>query len=412
MKKLPSAELSSRQQLGGASPKRSKAALWIATLFAGVGIGSCVTNAPVAHQKPSGGAGDSGGSFLASAANAAGGGATSYAASGEPIVKAVQQAAPAVVSIDTTARVNYRVFDSPSDEFWGQGGRSVTREAPSGAGSGVLLEGGYVLTNQHVVGDAVDSGGTIKISLADGRQLTARAVGADRATDIALLRVSDSGDGKGKTGSLPVAPLGATDALLPGQTVIAIGNPVGLSASVSSGVVSALGRPLRMEDRTYENLIQTDTAINPGNSGGALIDLAGRVVGINTLVRTDAQNIGFAIPIKTALRIVDQLKKYGKVRRPTDGVIALEMTPRVARFLNLPSNTRGVAVQDLYRNSPADQAGLRQGDVIVQINDTPIGDEPTYRKTLESLKIGDEITLTLLRNGARQTARLRLAEAR
>ena len=226
--------------------------------------------------------------------------AAPYDASKEPIVAAVKLAAPAVVSIDTTSRQVYQVFDDPMDRFWGNGGRRETREVPRGAGSGVLLKDGYVLTNQHVVGEAVDTNGSITVRLPDGRSFKASAVGTDRSTDVALLKVETKE-------SLPASSLGLDGSLVPGQSVIAIGNPVGLSASVSSGVVSALGRPIAVEDRLYENLIQTDTAINPGNSGGALVDLGGRVVGINTLVRNDAQNIGFSIPIQTAMRVADSL---------------------------------------------------------------------------------------------------------
>jgi S1-C subfamily serine protease len=267
-----------------------------------------------------------------------------------------------------------------------------------------LLEGGYVLTNQHVVGESVKTGGKITITLTDGRVFTAQPVGADRATDVALLKVQDPQ-------RLPTAQLGENDALLPGQTVLAIGNPVGLSHSVSAGVVSALGRPLVMEDRTYENLIQTDTAINPGNSGGALVDLGGKVVGINTLVRTDAQNIGFAIPIKTAMQIVGELKRYGKVRRPYDGVVTTELTARLARMLRLPEGTSGVVVRAVYRSSPAAMAGFQQGDVIVRLASTPTPDEASYRKALESQRIGQEVELEILRDGQQGTVRLRLAEA-
>ena len=211
--------------------------------------------------------------------------------------------------------------------------------------------------------------------------------------------------------SLPVSQLGENDSLQPGQTVLAIGNPVGLSHSVSAGVVSALGRPLVMEDRTYENLIQTDTAINPGNSGGALVDLGGKVVGINTLVRTDAQNIGFAIPIKTAMQIVGELKRYGKVRRAFDGIVPTELTARLSRMLRLPEGTKGVVVRALYRNSPAGTAGLQQGDVIVQLAGKSIPDEVGYRKALAGLKIGQEVELAILRDGQQGTVRLKLTEA-
>lgn len=326
-----------------------------------------------------------------------------YSADKEPIVQAARIASPAVVAIDTTARQSRMVFDNEGDWFLGRG-RRETREVPTGSGSGVLLEGGYVLTNQHVIGDAVQTGGKITITLTDGRTFSARPVGADRATDVALLQVQNPS-------RLPIAQLGSEDTLQPGQTVLAIGNPVGLSHSVSAGVVSALGRPLVLEDRTYQNLIQTDTAINPGNSGGALVDLAGKVVGINTLVRTDAQNIGFAIPIKTAMQIVGELKRYGKVRRPFDGVAPLELTARLRRILRLPEETQGIVVRGVYRNSPAAEAGLQQGDVIVRLAGQVVPDEAGYRRILSGLPIGQEVELVVLRDGQQGTVRLRLTEA-
>lgn len=364
----------------------------VALLSVGVGIGACVTQR-VTQTSPRSVTSVAGNDAapLVGAATAA----PPYEPDSEPIVRAVRKAAPAVVSIDTTARQQYRIMDDMFGEV-----EVRTREVPTGAGSGVLLENGYVLTNQHVVGDAVETGGSINLTLADGRQFKALAVGADRATDIALLKVQNPKN-------LPVIPLGIEDALTPGQTVIAIGNPVGLSASVSSGVVSALGRPLSMEDRTYENLIQTDTAINPGNSGGALIDLAGRLVGINTLVRSDAQNIGFAIPLSTALRIAESLKQYGKVRRPDIGVIPGDLNPRIARKIGVT----GVGVAGVFRGSPAAAAGLQRNDVIVSINGKAVSDSATYRKTLEGLKIGQAVTLSVWRRGEIGTTKVQLAEA-
>lgn len=326
-----------------------------------------------------------------------------YDASSEPIVKAVRTTAPAVVSIDTTARQVYRVFDDPMDRFWG-GGRREVREVPQGSGSGVLLEGGYVLTNQHVVGDAIDTQGSISVQLPDGRRLSADSVGADRATDVALLKVR--GNAK-----LPVAPLADADGLQPGQTVIAIGNPVGLSASVSAGVVSALGRPIDMGDRLYENLIQTDTAINPGNSGGALIDLGGRVVGINTLVRSDAQNIGFAIPIRTAMRVAAELRKYGKVRRPSTGIVAADLNPRIRAMLGVSESIRGVLVWNLYRDSPAVRAGLQRGDIVLRVAGKPVPDDAAYRRVLAEQKIGAAVVLVVLREGREVSVSLTLSEA-
>jgi serine protease Do len=359
-------------------------AVMVAAILGGV-VGACVTDRVVPSGLP--------------AASAA----PPYDSASEPIVKAVKTTAPAVVSIDTTARQVYRVFDDPMDRFWGVGRREV-REVPKGSGSGVLLEGGYVLTNQHVVGDAIDTQGSISIQLPDGRRLAADSVGADRATDVALLKVRGSA-------KLPVAPLADADGLQPGQTVIAIGNPVGLSASVSAGVVSALGRPIDMGDRLYENLIQTDTAINPGNSGGALIDLGGRVVGINTLVRSDAQNIGFAIPIRTAMRVAGELKKYGKVRRPATGIVAADLNPRIRAMLGVPENTSGVLVWNMYRDSPAMGVGLQRGDIILRMAGKPTPDEATYRRILADQKIGSSVPLVLLREGRELQVALVLSEA-
>ena len=361
----------------------------LGTLFLGALAGACVTgrSGGVAALLPG---------KLAVAA-------PPYSAEKEPIVQAARIAAPSVVAIDTTARQSRTVFDSREDWFYGRGRREM-QEVPTGSGSGILLEGGYVLTNQHVVGDAVQTGGKITIALADGRTFAAQAVGADRATDVALLKVQDPQ-------RLPAAQLGENDTLQPGQTVLAIGNPVGLSHSVSAGVVSALGRPLVMEERTYENLIQTDTAINPGNSGGALVDLGGKVVGINTLVRSDAQNIGFAIPIKTAMQIVGELKRNGKVRRPFDGIVPTELTGRLSRLLRLPEGTTGLVVRAVYRNSPAAQAGLQQGDVLLKLAGQALTDEASYRRVLSGLRIGLEIEVVFLRDGQQATVRLRLAEA-
>jgi S1-C subfamily serine protease len=371
------------------SLRRHHPALTLGTLFAGALAGACIT--------ARGGGAES---LLPSTVAVA---APPYSADKEPIVQAARTAAPSVVAIDTTARQSRTVFDSREDWLFGRG-RQETREVPTGAGSGVLLEGGYVLTNQHVIGDAMQTGGKITVTLADGRAFGAEAVGADRATDVALLKVQNPQ-------RLPAALLGENDSLQPGQTVLAIGNPVGLSHSVSAGVVSALGRPLVMEERTYENLIQTDTAINPGNSGGALVDLGGRVVGINTLVRTDAQNIGFAIPIKTAMQIVGELKRNGKVRRPFDGIVPLELTARLSRVLRLPEGTQGIVIRSVYRRSPAAEAGLQQGDVLVKLGGQAIADEASYRRLLNGFKIGQKIEATIIRDGQVGTVTLQLAEA-
>ncbi len=381
--------------------------LCLVTMALGAGsLGGCTTPTTAWQATPlsPGAAPTSSPAPLASGAAPATAPGGAYDPSGEPIVRAVRAAAPAVVSIDTAATQRVLIPEDRLDLILGQG-RVVERQVPTGAGSGVLLEGGYVLTNQHVVGAAAERGGKIQVTLADGRRFSARAVGTDYPTDIAVLKV-DTRE------SLPQIPLGTNDALVPGQTVIAIGNPVGLSASVSAGVVSALGRPLSLEGRVYENLIQTDTAINPGNSGGALIDLAGNLVGINTLVRADAQNIGFAIPVKTALRIAELLKANGRVVRPTPGLMVVDLDPLLARQAGIPADTSGVMVWLLYRGGPAAEAGLRRGDVITKINGQAITNEADYRKTLEGFKVGQEVTLTVVRGDRSATTKVKLIEAR
>ena len=369
-----------------------KNGIWVGSLcilLIGVTIGACVR--------------DIGGSVL-NVASLSAVAAPPYNASKEPIVGAVKRAAPSVVSIDTTSRQQYQVFDSPMDRFYDQGGRVETREVPTGAGSGVLLQGGFVLTNQHVVGQSVETNGSITIRLPDGRSFPAVSVGTDRATDVALLKINTKE-------SLPVASLGLDDALVPGQTVIAIGNPVGLSASVSSGVVSALGRPVAADERLYENLIQTDTAINPGNSGGALVDLAGRVVGINTLVRNDAQNIGFSIPIGTAIRVVDSLQKFGKVRRASAGVVVINLDDRMRRAFGVPRRTSGVFVWNILRNSEASAIGIQRGDVISALAGQNITDDLSFRRVLEAQKIGSTVSLKVQRGQESVTLQLRLSES-
>jgi len=360
----------------------------VALLSLGIGIGACVTQSRTPPPSSPTDVPLSGSAVAA----------PPYAPSSEPIVRAVRRAAPAVVSIDTTAKQRFVIAEDPYDPYSAR--RVGSREVPTGAGSGVLLQGGYVITNQHVVGDAVDTGGSITLTLADGRTFKANAVGADKATDIALLKVVNGTN-------LPVIPLGTADALTPGQTVIAIGNPVGLSASVSSGVVSALGRPFALEDRTYENLIQTDAAINPGNSGGALIDLGGNLVGINALVRTDAQNIGFAIPLSTAIRISELLKKNGKVRRADLGIVPGDLDERIARRLRIS----GVGVAGVYKGSPAAQVGIQPNDVILSLNGKVIGSSAEYRKQLETYKIGQTVTIKVWREGDVGSVSVKLAES-
>ncbi|MGC4047971.1 MAG: trypsin-like peptidase domain-containing protein [Armatimonas sp.] len=368
---------------------KNKLFMYGGTLLAGVGLGACVAKSPSVSAVVA---------PPATRAEAVPG----YDAGSEPIVKVVQKVAPAIVSIDTTAKVTGYVrtgfFDDP---------QRVTKEIPRGQGSGVLLEGGYVLTNEHVVGDALSTGGKVTIHLTDKRTFVARPVGADHQSDIALLKIEGSNN-------LPYALPGVEDKLLPGQQVIAIGNPVGLSASVSSGIVSALGRPLETEGRVYENLIQTDTAINPGNSGGALIDMGGRVVGINTLVRSDAQNIGFAIPIQTAMRIADEIKRNGSVQRPDLGFTVTEFEASQGEIPDGIAiiNPRGQAASVLQGARQSQRRGMMEvHDVLLSVNGKPTPTVDAFRKVVSTLKVGQQAEVTIWRDGQMGKTRIPVVTA-
>ena len=261
-----------------------------------------------------------------------------------------------------------------------------------GGGSGVIITpDGYVLTNNHVVAGATG----IVVTLSDGRELPARSVGADPATDLAVVRV-DATD-------LPAAEFGDSDSLRVGQLVLAIGSPFGFQATVTSGIVSAIGRSLRSESgRLIENIIQTDAPLNPGNSGGPLVDSHGRVVGINTAIIAYAQGICFAIPSTTARWVAGLLIKEGRVRRGYLGITAqLRRLPAAIARANRLSGERGVEVLEVMPGSPAAFAGLRAGDVIVGLNDAPVNTIDDIHRLLNWVSPGSQITLLILRDGQR-----------
>jgi S1-C subfamily serine protease len=267
------------------------------------------------------------------------------------------------------------------------------RERGEGAGSGVIIApDGYVLTNDHVVERAQE----IEVSLTDGSTLSAQLVGADPATDLAVVRVGGSG--------LPSAQLGDSDALRVGQLVIAIGNPLGFQNTVSSGVISALGRSLRGQSgRLIENVIQTDVALNPGNSGGPLVDSRARVVGINTAMIAMAQGLSFAVPINTAKWVVSELLTRGKVRRAYLG-LAGQTRPvgrRVQRYFELPVAT-AVEVVSVESKGPAHRAGLLERDLIVLVNGESVGSVDDIHRLLVGKEAGSLVTLTVLRGGKRR----------
>ncbi len=266
---------------------------------------------------------------------------------------------------------------------WGTNGESF------GSGSGIIIApDGYVLTNNHVVSDAND----LMVSLADGSQFPAQLAGRDPDTDLALLRLATSG--------LPAASLGDSDQLKVGQLAIAIGSPLGLQATVTAGVVSALGRTLRsISGRLIEDIIQTDAALNPGNSGGALVDSHGQVIGVTTAIVAGAQGVCFAIPVNTAKWVVPQLLKEGQVVRGYLGIAGqtVAIPPGLVRGLKLQASN-GVAIVKLVRGGPADRSGLRPGDVLVQVHGQPASSVDAIHKILTRETIGREVPVAFIRN--------------
>lgn len=294
------------------------------------------------------------------------------------VVAAVETVGPAVVSVGLARR---------APEPWRRRGLPEVR----GAGSGVLIApDGYILTNSHVVQGA----DRIEIRLPDGREMIAEPVGDDPHTDLAVIRVPATG--------LPSAQLGDSSALRVGQLVIAIGNPLGFQATVTTGVVSALGRTLRAQTgRLIENVIQTDAALNPGSSGGPLVDFRGRVVGINTAIILGSQGICFAIPSNTARWVAGQLIRDGRVRRSYLGVTgqAVRLPPGVGG----PVPTAAVRVVDVQPGTAADAAGLRPGDVILRAGQTPTGSADDLQRVLGRHPVGHPLELEILRDGRRLT---------
>jgi S1-C subfamily serine protease len=271
-----------------------------------------------------------------------------------------------------------------------------------GAGSGVVIApDGYILTNAHVA-----QGQTrMSASLPDGRELAVSLVGRDPETDLAVIRADASG--------LPYGALGDSDALQVGQLVIAIGNPLGFQSTVSTGVVSALGRAMRsLEGRLIENIIQHTAPLNPGNSGGPLVDSRGRIVGINTAIIPGAQGIGFAIPSNTARWVVSQLLTYGRVRRGYLGIAGRprQIDRRLVRLLDLDQEY-AVEVLSVEGSGPAQHAGLREGDLIVALNEQQVISVDDVHRFLSEWPIGQPVTITILRGTQRLKVDVAPAEA-
>jgi S1-C subfamily serine protease len=289
------------------------------------------------------------------------------------VVAAVERVSPSVVNIEVAQR---------------PGGRGGRREI-GGSGSGfVITPDGFILTNSHVVHGATE----IRTNLSDGGEYAAQLIGDDPETDLAVIRIDAP--------RLAHVRLADSEKLRVGQIVVAIGNPLGFQASVTAGVISALGRSMRAQSgRLIDNIIQTDAALNPGNSGGPLVNSAGEVIGVNTAMIRPAQGICFAIASNTAKFVAGWLIKEGKIRRSYIGVAGqnVPIHRRIVRYYNLARET-GVLVVSLEKNSPAEHAGLREGDLIVAFNGQPIGSVHDLHKILVGEQIGVSATVTVIRH--------------
>jgi serine protease Do len=326
--------------------------------------------------------------------------------SNSPIADLVEKVGPAVVNIDVEGTVTRTVGQGfPNDplfrEFFGDMFREYTRKVPmKGAGSGfVVSSDGRILTNNHVIADA----DKITVTFSNGKTMEAKVIGKDPTFDIAVIKV----DGK----NLPTLEMGDSDKTRVGETLIAIGNTLGLGLepTVTVGVLSARNRSVHVQNFNFDGFLQTDASINPGNSGGPLLDMHGRVIGINTAIIASAQGIGFAIPINMAKQVMNDIVTYGKVRRGQMGVYLQPITEDIASAFDLP-NTDGALIAEVVPDSPADKAGLKRGDVITKIDGKKVENSVQLSTTVRQHMAGDKINLEVIRSGKTMNFSLTLAE--
>ncbi len=311
---------------------------------------------------------------------------------------------PAVVSVTVISTPKNKMPDLP---FFHDFQFNIPNPQPEkGMGSGVIVNSdGYIVTNNHVVEDAEKNG--IKVKLFDKREFQAQLIGTDPTTDVAVIKINAT--------DLPVASIGNSDSIEVGQWVLAIGNPLGLTSTVTAGIVSALGRDIDVSADRWgiRNFIQTDAAINPGNSGGALVDIRGQVIGINSMIATRTgynEGYGFAIPINLVKKVAEDLIAYGRVRRPMLGVqLKSTIDETDARALGLPK-PEGVLVQDVVAGSPAEAAGVKAGDVILTVNGKEVDAANEIQMLIAEMRPGDVVTLGIFRGGKTISKKVTLTE--
>lgn len=318
-----------------------------------------------------------------------------------PVVRAVERVSPAVVNITAVSETTTSAFPFPNDAIgrWFEMFNNLPKrkQQRNSLGSGVIIDGerALVLTNAHVVAGA-DS---IKVRLNDARTFDAELLGANLDFDLAVLRLK-------KARRLPEVPMGRSDDILIGETVVAIGNPYGFSHTVTTGVISALNRSIRTKRGAMGNFIQTDAAINPGNSGGPLLNLNGELIGVNTAIFAKGEGIGFAIPINKARVVVEELLTTGTVAPVWLGVSGQDIDQGTAHYFSLPS-LNGLLVAEVYEDTPAAGAGLRPGDVLLTLNGNRILDRDDYLLKMRGLTRKETIRLEVFRQGKRISVELR-----
>jgi len=321
-----------------------------------------------------------------------------------PIVEVVEKIGASVVNINTeeAAPLQKNPFrDSRSpffDQFFKEFFPRLNNNRRS-LGSGVIIHPeGYILTNEHVVAKAT----SIKVTLIDKREFDARLVGADIKSDLAVVKIETKE-------SLPHVALGQSGDLMIGETVIAIGNPFGLQHTVTTGIISALNRSIKGgRNRVYSDFIQLDASINPGNSGGPLLNIDGSLIGINTAIFKRAEGIGFAIPIDKAKRIINDLIRYGKVRRGWLGISVQSITKEMLRFFHV-DRVIGVVVAQIMKGSPGEIAGLSRGDVILSIENNEVSSKSDYSERVSTYPVGNTINMKILRDGEERTVSLKVS---